>query len=133
MNLVLRRWPSNETCTIGEIYGPGGKFICYTCEDPVREKKIAGKTAFPAGIYQVSITNSQRFKRPLPLLHDVPGYEGIRIHPGNGPEDTEGCILPGMSVQPGDKGVLESRIAFRKVFDLIDDAEDEVWIDVRNG
>lgn len=144
MNLVLRRRPSNDACTIGELYDDDGSFVCYVLEDPVREQeglpvsawKIPGKTAIPQGRRRVTITYSKRFQRPLPLVNMVPGFEGIRIHPGNGPDDTEGCLLPGMSVKPDDSGVLESRTAFKKLYDMID-AElhqgGEVWIDIRNA
>ena len=143
MNLILRRKPSNDNCTIGELYDDEGTFLCYTLEDVVREIadqaveawKVPGETAIPQGRRRIIITNSKRFQRPLPLLVGVPGFEGIRIHPGNGPDDTEGCILPGMSVAPDGNSVLESRHAFRKVYDLINDAltvGEEVWIDVRN-
>ena len=64
-------------------------------EDTVREKKIAGKTAIPAGTYQVIVNRSPKFKRDLPLLLDVPNFEGIRIHRGNTAKDTSGCILVG--------------------------------------
>ena len=143
MNLVLRRKPSNETCTIGELYDGKGGFICWICEDVVRELdgvptsvwKVKGETAIPQGRYAITITHSKRFNKPLPLLNMVQGFDGIRIHPGNGPDDTEGCLLPGMAVQPGDKGVLESRTAFAKVFKLIEDelqTGEQVHIEVRN-
>ena len=142
MNLVLRRWKSNDECTIGELYGDDGKFLVYTLEDIVRERpgepvsswKIPGETAIPVGRYRVTITNSKRFKRPLPLLNMVEGFEGIRIHPGNVHTDTSGCILTGVGVHLGDKGLHESRVAFNKVYDLIDEElmhGGEVWLDVR--
>ena len=136
LNLILRRRPSNAFCTIGDLYNEKGALICYTLEDVVRDEKIKGETAIPQGTYKVTITHSKRFDRPLPLLNNVPNFEGIRIHPGNGPEDTEGCILPGMSVSPDETKVLESRYAFTKLFDLIDEnlrGNKEVWIEVRNG
>ena len=141
--LILRRRPSTAKCTIGELYDGGGTFICYTLEDVVREIvdtpvltwKVKGQTAIPQGRYRVTITMSHRFKRMLPLLNKVPGFEGIRIHPGNTDADTEGCILPGMSVGPAEDSVLESRHAFKKVYDLIEAAlrGGEVHIDVRNA
>lgn len=63
--------------------------------DDLNEGKIHGKIAIPAGTYKVIITYSEHFKRVLPLLVDVHGYEGIRIHSGNTDIDTEGCIIIG--------------------------------------
>ena len=47
----------------------------------------------PDGSYPVSITFSPRFQRVLPLLMQVPGRSGIRIHRGTKPEHSRGCIL----------------------------------------
>ena len=47
----------------------------------------------PALIYRVAVTKSPRFKRPLPVLHQVPGRTGIRFHRGTKPEHSKGCIL----------------------------------------
>ena len=41
------------------------------------------------------ITKSPKFKEWLPLIFGVPGFEGIRIHAGNKPVNTRGCILVG--------------------------------------
>lgn len=98
MKLTLERIYKADTYTIGKLY-IDGKYYCDTLEDTVRdlpkEKKIYGKTAIPAGTYKVRVTYSPRFKRPLPLLLDVPYFEGIRFHRGNSETDTSGCILPG--------------------------------------
>ena len=47
----------------------------------------------PALIYRIAVTNSPRFNRPLPVLCQVPGRTGIRIHRGTQPEHSRGCIL----------------------------------------
>ena len=69
---------------------------------PVKEWKVQNKTAIPAGDYEVIISNSQRFRRPLPLLLGVEGFAGIRIHPGNSSANTEGCLLIGSTWGGGD-------------------------------
>ena len=94
MNLFLQRIAQTPEYTIGRLE-INGKFFCHTLEDAVRKEKIAGKTAIPAGTYQVIVNRSPKFKRDLPLLLDVPNFEGIRIHRGNTAKDTSGCILVG--------------------------------------
>lgn len=63
--------------------------------DLEKEKKIYGETAIPTGTYEVRVTWSPKFQRNLPLLLGVPHFEGIRIHRGNLPKNTLGCILVG--------------------------------------
>ena len=47
----------------------------------------------PSGTYPVRVTWSPKFKRMLPLVNNVPGRSGIRIHRGTKPEHSRGCIL----------------------------------------
>jgi hypothetical protein len=63
---------------------------------------------------------SARFARVLPLLVNVPGYVGVRIHPGNTAEDTEGCLLPGLTRYENSVG--QSRAAFEAIFERLDKA-----------
>lgn len=83
----------------------------YTLEDRIRKNKVKGKTAIPSGQYEVVLTYSNRFGKVLPLLLNVPNFEGVRIHTGNTAEDTEGCILIGS--KKGRDVITESKIAFR--------------------
>lgn len=127
MRMLLTRVQLDPDVTIGELK-INDEFFCWVCEDPVREVlgqpvaswKIPGKTAIPYGFYKVIINWSNRFGRLLPLLLNVPGFEGIRIHPGNMPADTEGCLLPGL--QRGVKGVGQSRPACDWLIPKIDRA-----------
>lgn len=139
MNLVLRRRPSFGGATIGELF-LGDERVCFTLEDQVREVagapvskwKISRETAIPAGRYRIVIDFSNRFQRMTPRLLNVPGFEGIRIHPGNCPADTEGCLLPGTSTV-NDRWVSQSGLACAKLTGLIKlaiDRGEEVWIDV---
>jgi hypothetical protein len=106
LEFLVQREPSSKISTIGKLYfrlapTDGWTWLCWTLEDPEREVegqpvemwKIKGKTAIARGVYQVAITMSQRFKRLLPILKLVFGFEGVRIHGGNTAADTEGCIL----------------------------------------
>ena len=47
----------------------------------------------PEGRYQLVNTMSPRFKKILPLLVNVPGRSGIRVHTGTKPEHSKGCVL----------------------------------------
>lgn len=114
--LVLIRTDLLDTCTIGELYH-NDKFICYTLEDKVRPMKIYGETAIPYGTYQVIVNHSQRFNQLMPLLLNVPNFEGIRIHMGNVSANTNGCLLVG--TKKGKNSVLYSKAAYAKVFNLI--------------
>ena len=114
MKIKVKRLHRTDKSTIGELY-INGKFECYTLEDVERDVKIDGKTAIPKGTYKVIINQSNRFKRLLPLLLDVPNYAGVRIHSGNTAEDTEGCILVGKTRSLDFVG--SSREAFTKLFE----------------
>jgi len=118
MNIEVKRQYCKNGTTIGELF-IDGVFQCYTLEDQIREVKVKNQTAIPPGIYKVIINMSNRFKRLLPLLIDVPGFEGVRIHPGNSTVDTEGCILVGKTVRPDGQWLFESRNAFNDLFGKI--------------
>lgn len=120
MEIRVKRLHKTDKSTIGEMY-VNGKFECYTLEDVERTEKIDGKTAIPKGKYKVIINQSNRFKRLLPLLLDVPNYAGVRIHSGNKAEDTEGCILVGETRSADFIG--NSRKAFEKLFLKMQGAE----------
>lgn len=118
MKLVMTRVQKDPDVTIGMIMIDDG-FECWTCEDTVRAdgEKVFGQTAIPAGSYDVTITFSPHFQRDLPLVNDVPNFSGVRIHPGNTPADTEGCVLVGQDRLP--KAVGRSRAAFDVLFEKL--------------
>jgi hypothetical protein len=115
MDLLLDRTECNANCTIGSL-SINGVLECFTLEDVVRADgvKIPHETAIPAGRYTVDITFSPKFNRDLPLLLNVQGFVGIRIHPGNTANDTEGCILVGR--HRAGNSITESRLAFDALF-----------------
>ena len=127
MIIEILRGKSSLKSTIGKLY-IDGVFECYTLEDVQREIKVHGCTAIPLGSYKTIITLSNRFKRELPLLVDVKGFEGVRIHAGNVAEDTEGCVLVGDTF--GVDRVGFSRVAFARLFAKMQ-AEKEITINIR--
>lgn len=129
MELQVKRTDFSEDSTIGELY-VNSQFECYTLEDKVRPVKIAGKTAIPAGRYEVIINFSQRFGRLLPLLLNVPNFEGVRIHPGNTPANTEGCVLVGET--KSENFIGQSRVAFDQLFEKLKaaSATEKIFIEI---
>lgn len=116
MKLTLDRNPSGITCTIGDLF-IDGVFFSHTLEDIIRPEKVKGETAIPPGTYPVEVTWSPRFKRDLPLLKNVPGFEGVRIHAGNSDRDTEGCILVGNWA--GGEFISNSRATLEALLDVL--------------
>lgn len=106
MQLHVIRTTFTDQSSVGELY-LNGAFYCYTLEDvdrdlradlpldAIRARKIFAQTAIPTGNYEIILNWSNRFQKQMPLLLRVPGWEGVRIHSGNYPHQTEGCILLG--------------------------------------
>lgn len=143
MELKLQRTSMGQMATLGtldcELAGnPDSVFRCYTLEDVDRRleanpsAKIPGQTCIPRGRYKVIINMSNRFKKLLPLLLNVPGFEGVRIHTGNTPADTDGCILVG--ARPTSEAFIpNSRVTFDELFKRMQSAlnsGEEVWITI---
>ena len=138
MELRLVREVFSDKSTIGRLF-VDGVFYCYTLEDkcrqvvgkPVSDWKVKAQTAIPVGHYPVIVNMSTHFKKELPLLVGVEGYDGVRIHAGNTAEDTEGCILVGRT--RGVDFIGNSQSIFGDLFKKIKDAyirEEQITISV---
>ena len=142
MELTLKRIAKKDTYTIGKLY-VDDEYFCDTLEDKDRELtsdmyledikkvKVYGQTAIPTGRYQVVMNMSARFKKVMPLLLNVPGFDGIRIHSGNTAADTQGCILLGQNKVVGK--VINSRIYTDKLYQIIsaDLKKETVYITIK--
>lgn len=97
-------------------------------------EKVYGETAIPRGIYKVILSYSNRFKAILPEILDVPQFTSIRMHWGNKPEDSEGCLLVGRKdSKQGDDWIEQSRIAVEELIKLMEEAierEEEITIEI---
>ena len=82
-------------------------------------------TAIPTGTYNVAMNvvspkySAVKWYKDLcggkmPRLLDVPGFDGILIHPGNTALDSCGCILVGRNTKVGQ--VTQSRDTFKKLY-----------------
>lgn len=140
MMIEVRRFHYADTFTVGKLH-INGKYLCYTLEDKVREIenkavrdwKVYGETAIPMGIYGLAVTMSPRFKKILPLLLNVPGFEGVRIHTGNTPIETDGCILVGMGWDGKSDFISNSRDAFNKLMTAIGNCREDVNISIMDN
>ena len=112
----------------GGVLSIDGAPLCSTMEDVTRgplDEKVPGETAIPYGEYHLVETWSEHFGRMMPLLVNVPGFSGVRIHWGNTAEDSLGCILVGMSTQKN----LEEGLVFlsKRTFDLLWEKLSSAW------
>ena len=59
----------------------------------------------------------------MPRLLNVPGFDGILIHPGNSALDTLGCILVGKNTKVGK--LTDSKETFKAVYKRLKEAADK--------
>lgn len=135
---VIRQYRKSEY-TIGKMY-VNGQYFCDTVEDCdrgltdemseeyIKARKVYGKTAIPTGTYNVILSYSPKFKKTLPLIKDVKGFSGIRIHSGNTAEDSLGCILVGENKIKG--GVINSRATMLRLMEIMRKG-DKISIEIR--
>lgn len=120
MKITVTRKTYTHHSTVGELtIDKHPEFKVYTLEDVVRPKgiKIPGQTAIPAGEYVLAVDYSYRFGKFMPHILDVPMFDGIRIHAGNDPSATSGCIVVGEAVGSDFVGI--SRQAFLRLWNLV--------------
>lgn len=139
IKLLIKRIAKQPTYTIGKLY-INDKYYCDTLEDrdrglkqtdslvSIKAHKIYGKTAIPTGEYYVNLTYSPKFKRILPVIQNVKGYEGIRIHSGNTANDTEGCILVGYNTVKG--MVVKSKATLERLIKILLQGDDKIIITI---
>lgn len=151
LTLTLTRTNAYADRTIGML-DIDDQHFCHTLEPALRPARPAsqeGVWAIPAGWYRMELTMSPRFHRLLPILRYVPGRTGIRIHAGNTPKDTRGCILVGhlffSTADPDADAAAEPPTRIPRLVDSrrTEDAlvkrllplikrHEEIWIDIRD-
>lgn len=144
---LIRKYFIKESTGV-ELY-VNGEFETFVLEDKdrglkqtddlqkIKDLKVYGKTCIPYGRYEVVITYSPKFKRDMPRLLNVPGFEGVLIHGGNTVADTYGCLLVGeLFVNGMDKEMYikggTSRPAFEQLFTKLQTAlkTEKVFVEI---
>ena len=142
MKLMTDRAWKKDTYTIGRFFIDGKRFY-ETLEDKDRglkqtdsldhilEVKVPGETAIPSGTYEVRIDIvSPKYKAVkwyddlcggrMPRIMNVPGYDGILIHPLTSALDTRGCIGVGRNTIKGK--LTSSRETFKTLYKKMEEA-----------
>ena len=114
--ITVTRYSHSSTCTLSRVEFDGLIFQGLEPTDHI-----------PCGSYLLRLTHSPKFsdKYPycshphnyVPLVDGVPGCIGIRIHVGNYPSDTTGCLLLGISTNGF--SINKSAIAYSLFLDRI--------------
>lgn len=139
MKITIKRNTAESAAgyTHGRMFLDECGFFCWTLEDEdrgltqdmplatIKARKKYGQTAIPKGTYRVRMdvvspklknrAYAKKYGGCLPRLENVPGYEGVLIHPFNTAEESLGCIAPG--VYAGGGRIKDSTKAF---YDLMD-------------
>lgn len=150
MEILVKRIAKRPNYTIGKLY-IDGNYICDTLEDTdrgltqamtleeIKSKKVYSQTAIPTGTYKITLNVvSQKFKNrvwaepyegKLPRLLNVPGYEGVLIHPGSTEKDTSGCILVGQNKVVGQ--VINSTKTFNQLMSILNKSKEDITITIK--
>lgn len=148
------RYAEGVQTTVSRV-SEGGEPICYFLEDAIQDgPKVPGSTCIPPGRYRVGVTRNSPMSmryfnrwpdswyRGLPTLEwagdgpMVPEFSALRIHPGNGHQDSHGCPLTASEVVlvEGDYQATGSVRAFEKlcarIYAVVLDDEDECYLTI---
>ena len=126
MQALLKRFNYDDKQTLGSLTlfdGMNVLYSCYTLELPdlCNAKR---KSCIPAGIYNVEIRRSKRFKLHFHITN-VENRDFILIHAGNYFTDILGCVLVGRTLKDinkdGYRDVTSSRKTLKKLLELAPD------------
>ena len=129
-DILLRRYYQDEDVTLGFL---SVKFIkhlpLYTLENPWKDNH-RNISCIPEGIYRLKDYSSLKYQSVFEIC-EVPNRTKILFHIGNYPEDTRGCILPGLGSQFYGNRLMVTRSGdAMRLFKEI--ANDGMSIEIRN-
>ena len=149
MKIKVVRVFRKPTYTIGKLY-IDDKFFCDTLEDvdrginqnmdlkAIEAIKVKHSTAIPTGTYTVNMSKvsprfsnrswSIKYKGIVPWIENVPGCDGVLIHPGNTEEDTSGCLLVGENILIG--RVINSVPTWEKLMQILTNSKEKMVLTI---
>lgn len=104
--------------TLSSLVG-AGLMPMFVLEDSIRLVKIKHQTCIPVGRYEVVFKYSNRYKKPMPFLLNVPNFVGVMFHKGNTIHDTSGCLLVGLDADLDRGMIFKSSEAFSALYQLL--------------
>jgi len=122
ITIVLIRDRFSALTTQGKL-NVAGK-IYDTLEPPDRDEK---PRCIPPGKYSIVMEWSPKFKRVLPELKGVPDFTEVKLHKGNYPQNTAGCILVGM--YSTEDTIHDSQNALEEILDVLNGYQ-SIWIEI---
>lgn len=151
MKLTLKRIAKKTTYTIGKLY-IDGQYFCDTLEDKdrgldqkmtleqIKKEKVYGQTAIPTGTYKVTLDvispkfSGKAFYKQfanggrVPRILNIPGFDGVLLHVGNLPSQTQGCILVGKNNIKGQ--VNQSKDTFKQLYKILMKDKNNIFITI---
>lgn len=133
MKIEVIRHTKKQDHTVSDMF-IDGKYFCKVLEDvdrglkkddplsKIMKEKVKHQTAIPAGVYRLALTFSEKYGQIMPLVMNVPGFMGIRIHAGNHKDHTSGCLLVGQQYDEKTKSITNSRSTFRSLMAILTEA-----------
>jgi hypothetical protein len=83
-------------------------------------------TAIPYGTYNLELKYSPKFKKMMPYVLDVKGFDNIMIRQGNSSEESSGCILVGCVDKVGEDWISFSLTGMRILMSYICNSIDRI-------
>lgn len=128
MRTVLQRLTQSDNGTFG-VWINDDRPLFATLELPWKDNQ-KDISCVPAGTYHVAITFSNHFQKDVFLLSGVPNRDNVEIHVGNTVKDILGCIIVGMEYSMSDYAIVNSKIAFTNLMNIMPSEFDLTIVDI---
>ena len=118
VEINVARTALSAIATLGTLSVSGADITGFTLEPPWKDN-LKDQSCIKCGKYEASMEKwAHDPSVDILRLQDRNGREGAKMHPGNEPAETTGCILPG-SKAVGNNWVSGSRAKLKEITDFI--------------